>query len=240
MPVAAPQKNRNALAELLAKARQAGRRTLTETESKQVLTLAGIRVPREEVVPNAPEAVRAAQEIGFPVVLKVVSPDIAHKSDVGGVRLGLNSPEAVRQACEEMFDQIRARSPQARVEGVLVGEMLGGLEVILGTATDSTFGLVVMFGLGGVLVECLEDVAFRMIPLDRQDAGEMLAEIKGAPLLNGFRGSPPVNKGSIVEAILNLSEVASRFGNVIQEIDINPLLATPEGAVAVDALVKLK
>ena len=190
MLAAAPPPNVDAIRELLAKALQAGRRTLTETESKQILTLAGIRVPRETVVPNASEAVRAAQELGFPVVLKVVSPDISHKSDVGGVKLGLNSPEAVRQACEEMLDNVRTRCPQAHVEGVLAGEMLRGLEVILGTATDATFGPVVMFGLGGVLVECLEDVAFRMIPLDRQNAGEMLSEIKGAPLFERLSWFP--------------------------------------------------
>ena len=240
MPVAAPQINQSAIEELLAKAHQSGRRTLTETESKQVLALAGIRVSREKVVQSPTDAAAAARELGVPVVLKIVSPDIAHKSDVGGVRLGLASPEAVERATEEMLSSIRTRCPQARIEGILIAEMLAGQEVILGTATDATFGPVIMFGLGGVFVETLQDVAFRMIPLDRQDAFAMLSEIKGAALLNGFRGSPPVNKDSIVAAILGLSGLAGRFRNRIQEIDINPLLATPGGAVAVDALIKLK
>ncbi len=240
MPVAAPQINQSAIEELLAKAHQSGRRTLTETESKQVLALAGIPVPREKVVQSPTEAAAAARELGLPVVLKIVSPDIAHKSDVGGVRLGLSSPEAVERAAEEMLRTIPTRCPQARIEGILIAEMLRGQEVILGSATDAMFGPVIMFGLGGVFVECLQDVAFRMIPLDRQDASAMLSEIKGAALLNGFRGSPPVSKDSIVDAILGLAELAGRFRSRIQEIDINPLLATPDGAVAVDALVKLK
>jgi acyl-CoA synthetase (NDP forming) len=239
MTVAAPRINQSAIEELLAKTHQSGLRTLTETESKQVLALAGIPVPREEVVQNPGEAAAAARKLGSPVVLKIISPDIAHKSDVGGVRLGLASPEAVEHAAEEMLSGIRHRCPQARIEGLLIAEMLRGQEVILGTATDTTFGPVIMFGLGGVFVESLQDVAFRMIPLDRQDASAMLSEIKGAALLNGFRGSPPVNKDSIVAAILSLSQLAGQFRSSIQEIDINPLLATPEGVVAVDALIKL-
>jgi acyl-CoA synthetase (NDP forming) len=240
MPVAAALQNEHAIEELLTKARERGRRTLSETESKALLQMAGIRIPREKVVQNGAEAAAAAREMGFPIVLKIVSPDIAHKTEVGGVKLGLASAEEVQHACDEMLTRIQSNQPGAHIEGVLVAEMLKGLEVILGTTTDSTFGPVVMFGVGGVFVESFKDVAFRLIPLDREDAAAMLSEIKGAPLLDGFRGSAAVNKDSIVDALMQLSELALRFRGYIEEIDVNPVLATPQGAVAVDALVKIK
>lgn len=225
-----------AIERLLAIARQSGRRILTEPETKAILSIAGLSVPREQVVKGAREAVRVARKFGFPVVLKVVSPDLAHKSDTGGVHLGLDSPLAVERAYHAILASVRAAAPRATIDGVLVQPQLAGLEVIIGVTADPQFGPVIMFGLGGTAVELLGDVAFRLVPLDEENARSMLDEVKTAPLLSGFRGSRAVNTRSILVALLRLSEVMYRFSDVIQEIEINPMLVTAEGAVAVDAM----
>ena len=225
---------------LLSAARQAGRRHLTEPETKELLRAAGLSVPEERLVVSASEAVEAAQELGFSVVLKVVSPDILHKSDIGGVRLGLASPEAVEEAYYAILSDVEDRRPEAKIDGILVGRQHEGLEVLVGTVTDRQFGPVMVFGLGGIAVEVLGDVTFRLIPLHERDAVAMLDEIKSAPLLDGFRGSPPVSRASIIAALLGLSELVARFSDVIQEIDVNPMLVTPERAVAVDAMAVLR
>jgi succinyl-CoA synthetase beta subunit len=228
-----------AIEDLLARARRSGRRTLTEPESKAILKLAGIPAPRETLARTAAEAAEAARQLGFPVVLKIVSPDIPHKSDAGGVRLGVSSPAAVRKVFVEILASAGSRCPGARLEGVLVQETVRGLEVIAGTMTDRQFGPVLMFGLGGVFVEALDDVAFRIIPIDRGDARGILAGIRGARLLNGFRGSRPVNREKLASVLVNLSSLAGRFRDSIREIDINPLMATGDGSVAVDGLITL-
>jgi succinyl-CoA synthetase beta subunit len=221
---------------LLAAARGGGRSTLTEPETKTILAAAGVPVPREHVAENARQAVVAARDVGFPVVLKVVSPDLPHKSEVGGVVLGLDSADAVRKAYHRLLDRVCERVPRAQIDGVLVQPQLRGLEVILGATTDAQFGPVMVFGLGGTAVEVLRDVAFRLAPLDEHEARAMLEDVRGAPLLNGFRGAPAVNKRSIVTALLRLSTLMWRFSDVIREIEVNPMLVTAEGAVAVDAM----
>lgn len=221
---------------LLAAARRNGRSRLSEPETKTILALAGFCVPEERTVTSAREAARAAHEIGFPIVLKVVSRDLPHKSDVGGVRLGLQSPEAVRRAYEGMLADVRAGSRHAQIDGVLVQQQLHGAEVILGATTDLQFGPVMVFGVGGTAVEALGDVAFRLIPIDEHDARVMLEEIKAAPLLKGFRGSAPVNRRALVAALLRLSRLVARFHGVIQDIEINPLVVAGARTVAVDAV----
>jgi succinyl-CoA synthetase beta subunit len=226
--------------ELFATVRASGRRHLTEPEAKRLLRAAGLSVSEERLVESAGDAVQAAGELGFPVVLKVVSPDVPHKSDVGGVRLGLATPEAVEDAYGTILAAVRHASPAARIDGVLVGRQHRGLEVLLGMVTDPQFGPVMVFGLGGTAVEVLGDVTFRLIPLDERDALAMLDEIRSAPLLDGHRGSPPASRSAIVAALLGLSRLVACFPDDLEEIDVNPLLVTPDRAVAVDAMAVLR
>jgi succinyl-CoA synthetase beta subunit len=223
----------------LSRARRDGHQMLTEPEAKQMLALAGIGIPPEAVATSAAQAARLANRIGYPVVLKVVSRDLPHKSDVGGVQLGLQSQDAVRRAYTAIVNRVGRASRRARIEGVLVQPHLSGREVILGATQDPQLGPVVVFGLGGTAVELLGDVAFRLVPIDERDAREMLGDIKSAPLLGAYRGEAAVSTTSIVRALLSLSRLMSRFSHLIREIEINPMLVTPRGGVAVDAMAVL-
>jgi acyl-CoA synthetase (NDP forming) len=218
-------------------ARQDGRSLLDEVESKQLLDEAGIPTSGARRAETAGEAARVADEIGYPVVLKILSPDIAHKSDVGGVALNLGDAEAVRRAFDAMLQAVSAAQPSARIEGVSVQRQAKpGTEVIVGMTKDPQFGPVIMVGLGGVLVEVLRDVAFRLVPLERRDARDMLREIKGFPLLQGYRGSPPADIAALETLILDVSRFVEAHPE-IDELDLNPVFAYPDGAVAVDARV---
>ena len=223
----------------LSRIQREGRQSLTEPEAKEVLALAGIPVPAEKVATSAAEAARFARHIGFPVVLKIVSGDLPHKSDVGGVELGVRSQQEVRRAFAAVLSRVRKRSGSARIEGVLVQPHLSGREVILGATHDPQLGPVVVFGLGGTAVEILGDVAFRLVPIAERDAWEMVREVRSAPLLDGYRGAVAVDTTSIVRALLNLSRLMYRFSDVIREIEINPMVMTPRGGVAVDAMAVL-
>lgn len=216
-----------------------GRTLLTETESKQVLHDLGIATAASQLATSEDEAVRVAASIGLPVVLKISSPDILHKSDVGGVRLQLQTAEAVRQAYRAILQSTAEHAPAAHVDGVSVQPMVTpGVEVIIGMSKDPTFGPVLMFGLGGVLVELLKDVAFRIVPLSRRDAAEMLRDIQGFPLLQGYRGTPAADLDALERILLTLSDFVTRTP-VIQEIDLNPVYAYAQGALAVDARIIL-
>lgn len=215
---------------------------LTERASKQVLAAYGIPVTREELAAgDAPAAaVAAAGRIGYPVALKIESPDLLHKTDAGGVKLNLCTPAEVEAAFREIMDNARRFNPAARIEGVLVQEMLPpGVEVIAGIGQDDIFGSTVLFGLGGVFVEALGDVALRVPPLTREDVLEMIGEIKGRRLLEGFRGLPPVDRQALAEIILKISRLALDFPQ-IAELDVNPLICSPQGIKAADALIILK
>jgi acetyltransferase len=182
-------------------------------------------------------ALVAAGTIGYPVVLKVLSRDISHKSDMGGVMLGIRGPEALREAFDTLLGRMEARAPEAIISGMLVQQQLvGGREVILGGKRDPSFGPVMMFGLGGVYVEVFADVAFRLAPLTREMAKEMMSEVRANRLLWGVRGEQPVDVGAVVEALLALSRLLVDCPEV-QEVDINPLLVFDRGAAAVDARV---
>src|SRR6266496_4003767 len=190
------------VAEVIDNARSQGRTLLTEVESKQVLHEAGIPVALAVFAPDSTAAVQAAEKAGFPVVMKVVSPDVAHKSDVGGVRLGLESKKDVRLAFDEMMAAVKAAQPAARIEGVAVQRMApAGTEVIIGMSKDPQFGPVMMFGLGGVFVEVLKDVAFRVVPIEERDARQMIEEIKGYPVLEGYRGHDPADVAKLRELL---------------------------------------
>ena len=218
-------------------AKAEGRTVLTEIESKLVLDEAGIPVVSARLAKTAEEAVDAAKESGYPAVLKVVSPDVTHKSDAGGVRLGLDSPEAVEAAFGEIVEAVKEHEPQARVEGVAVQKMARpGIEVIIGMSKDPQFGPVLMFGLGGILVEILKDVAFRIVPLEPRDARQMVREIKGFPALQGFRGQEPADLEALEKLILKVSAFVEAHPE-IEELDLNPVFAYKDGAIAVDARI---
>jgi acyl-CoA synthetase (NDP forming) len=229
-----------ATSQVLADAIAQGKRFLNEVESKEVLKDAGISTIETHLASSRDEAVALAEKVGFPVVLKIISPQIVHKSDIGGVRLGLNSKEEVSSTYDEMISQVRTKEPSATIEGISVQSMARpGVEVIIGMSKDPQFGPVLMFGLGGVLVEVLEDVSFRIVPLVKRDAQEMIKEIKGHPLLEGYRGQEPANIEMLEETLLKLSDLAQSHSE-IKEIDLNPIFAYKDGLTAVDARIILE
>jgi acyl-CoA synthetase (NDP forming) len=212
----------------------------TEAAAKQALAAAGLPVLPERVVGSAAEAAEAAAALGFPVVLKIVSPDLPHKTEVGGVALGLLDAAAVAAAHDAMLARVRAAAPQARIEGVLVSPMVtGGIELILGTKRDPVFGPVVLVGLGGIFAEVLQDVAVRPAPVEAEEAMAMLRSLKAFPVLDGARGRPKADVAAAAGAIVALSRFAAEQAATVAEVDINPLLVRPagQGAVALDALI---
>ena len=214
--------------------------TYNEVQAMEVLRLAGIPVPDCTLATNADTAVAAAARASSPVVLKVVSPDILHKSDVGGVKLNLSGEDAVRRGHVAILDSVHSHCPDARIDGVLVAPMAPkGVECIVGVHGDPVFGPVVMFGLGGVFVEVLKDVSFRLAPFDRTQAMAMIREIKGYALLQGARGTPPCDIGALADALAALSQFAHAHRDDFSSIEINPLLALPDGqgALALDAVL---
>ena len=234
-------KSLTAIRALFEKVRQEKRTCLTEFEAKQVLKMAGLNITREMIASDVDEAVAQANEIGFPVALKVLSSDILHKSDAGGVKLHLQNEEAVRRAYEEIFETVGKSHPDATIRGVLVQEMAAsGVETIVGVANRQPFGPVVAFGVGGTFVEVLKDVTFRLAPIDESGAAEMLDEIAGARILDGYRGQPAANKAELSRALALLSRLAVELSDEIQELDINPLVAKSDRVVAVDALISLR
>ncbi len=220
-------------------ARGEGRTLLNEVESKQLLEDAGISTTRARLATSREQAVAAAQQIGFPVVLKVVSPDIAHKSDVGGVALNLTDANAVGAAYDGIVQAVKAAQPGVRVQGVAVQTMARpGTEVIVGMTRDPQFGPVLMFGLGGILVEVLKDVSFRIVPVSERDADQMIHEIKGFPVLEGVRGQHAANLPALKRLIAQVSGFVEQHPE-IDELDLNPVFAYPDGALAVDARIVL-
>ena len=213
------------------------RHDLIESEAREVLRAYDFRLPENSIAKTTKEAVLAASEIGYPVVMKIASPDVLHKSDMGGVRVGIENDAQVEEAFFDMTSSIRLRQPDARILGVMVQEMIPqGKEVILGITRDMQFGPMIMFGLGGIYVEVLKDLSFRIAPLSVESADAMIREIRAFPLLRGVRGEAPADIEGIRDALLRLSQIAIDFPEII-EADINPLLVCPEGqgAVAVDA-----
>ena len=226
--------------DVVQKARLDGRTLLTEVESKELIRESGIPVVETRLARSKAEAVRIAQEMGLPVVLKIVSPDVVHKSDVGGVKIGLESLSQVRAAYDSILSSTRAAVPSVSGLGVSVQRMAEpGLEVIIGATKDPQFGQVVVFGLGGVLVEMLRDVSMRLVPVTARDARLMIREIKSLPLLQGYRQCPPCDLESLEGAILNLSQFLEKHPEV-RELDLNPILCYPHGLVAVDARIVLE
>ncbi len=227
------------VAEIIQQARARNRLLLTEVEAKALLSTTGVAVAQARLARTREEALDLARATGFPVVLKICSPDIVHKSDVGGVRLNLASAEAVSRAFDEIVGTVTRAQPTAILDGVSVQPMVRpGIEVIIGLTTDPQFGPAVMFGLGGVSVEVLKDVAFRLAPLSQWDAQAMIHEIKSLPLLSGYRGQPAVDLTALERTLLQVSALAEACPE-IKELDLNPVFAYPDGCLAVDARVVL-
>ncbi|GAB3481676.1 acetate--CoA ligase family protein [Nocardiopsis coralliicola] len=223
-----------AVRRVLDAARAEGRTALTAPEGKALADAYGIPVPGEALAATADEAVSRAVEMGLPVVAKIVSPDILHKTDAGGVEVGLDSPAAVKEAFGRITANARAYNPQARIDGVQIQQMAGGgTEVLIGATTDPTFGKVVVFGLGGVLVEVLKDVSFRLAPVTEQEALEQIGSIRAAEVLDGVRGGEAVDTGRLADVLRRLSDLVSDFPE-ISEADLNPVFASASGAIAAD------
>ena len=224
---------------IVAQARAEGRALLSEVEAKAMLAAHGLAVTDTRLASSVDEAAAIAAELGYPVALKVVADEITHKTDVGGVELGIADADELRAAAGRIHEAVTAAAPGVQPAGLSVQPMAApGTEVILGITQDQQFGPVLMFGLGGVFVEVLKDVAFRVVPLEARDAGEMIREIAGFAVLEGFRGSEPADLAALEQMLLQLSSFAEAHPEVA-ELDLNPVFARPDGAVAVDARIVL-
>ena len=226
--------------QVIEQARSEGRTLLAEIEAKELIKQAGIDVVDTRLATSKEEAISISQESGFPVVLKIASADVVHKSDAGGVKLDMKTAKQVGKAYDDIMKAIKKEYPQAKIQGISVQKMARpGVEVIIGMSKDAQFGPVLMFGLGGILVEILKDVSFRIVPLVKRDAREMIREIKGYPLLEGYRGSEPVDVENLEGLLLKVSDFVEKNPD-IKELDLNPIFAYKDGAVAVDARVVLE
>jgi len=221
-------------------AKKEGRKALLEPEAKIICSEYGIPVTKFRVALNQKEASKFADEIGYPVVLKIVSPDIIHKSDAGGVMVNLKTSTEVAEGYNKILENIKKYKADAKIAGVLVQEMApNSIEVIVGAIKDPQFGQTVMFGLGGIFVEILKDVNFRIAPLNVDDAKEMITELKAYPLLKGFRNTPPSDIDTLVSILCNTSRLVMDNPE-IKELDLNPVLAYQNGAKTVDARIILE
>src|SRR5215208_4620685 len=231
------QGDKGKVRQILDSVKAAGRNSLTAPEGKLVCDAYGISVPREGVVGSAAEASKLASSMGFPVVMKIVSPDILHKTEAGGVVVGVKNADDAAAAYETIIANARKYKADANVMGVQVQQMIkGGQEVIVGAMTDNSFGKLVAFGLGGVLVEVLKDVTFRLAPATRDDALSMLDGIQAAEMLRGVRGGEAANREALADIIVKVSQLVSDFPE-ISELDLNPVFATAKGAIAADVRI---
>ena len=230
----------NVIKQIIEKAKSENRNLLTEIEAKQVFKEAGLQVTDTRLATNKKDTVAMSTAMGFPVVLKIVSPDIIHKTEANGVKLNLKTADDVAKAFDEIMASAKEKFPQANINGVTVQKMAApGLEIIIGMTLDAQFGPVLMFGLGGIFVEVMKDVSFGITPLTKRDAGEMIRSIKGYPLLNGFRGAPKIDVANLESWLLKLSDFAQTYPEV-KEFDLNPIFAYAQGAMVVDARIILK
>jgi acyl-CoA synthetase (NDP forming) len=225
---------------IFSQAAKEGRKSLLETEAKTLCMEYGIPVTRFKLAKDEDEATEYAVTIGFPIVLKIVSPDIVHKSDVGGVIGGIKNLRDVRTGYRQIVKNVKKHNPDAKIVGILVQEMApSGTEVIVGSIKDPQFGPAIMFGLGGVFVEVLKDVTFRIAPITDDEATEMISEVKAYPLLRGYRNTPPADLKAITKILVNSSRLVMEHPE-IKELDLNPIMVYEKGAKAVDARIILE
>jgi acetate---CoA ligase (ADP-forming) subunit beta len=230
----------NKTSEIIAQVHREGRKALLETEAKTICIEYAIPVTTFKLAKNKKEAAKFAEQIGFPVVLKIVSPEIIHKSDAGGVMINLKNASEVQDAYRKILENAKKHNAAAQIDGVLVQEMAPqSTEVIVGAIKDPQFGQTLMFGLGGIFVELLKDVTFRIAPITQQDAEEMITEVKAYPLLKGYRNTPPTDINAIVKILLNTSKLIMDYPE-IKELDLNPVMAYEKGVKTVDARIILE
>ncbi len=226
--------------QIIAAARKDGRNSLLESEAKRIFAIHGAPLSEDLIAGTADEAVKFAKKIGDTIVLKIVSPDILHKSDAGGVKINLRTEKQIRQGFKEIIKNAAAFDPNADIRGVLVSSMAKeGVEVIIGTKYDDQFGPIIMYGLGGIMVEILQDVSFRVLPITPTNARRMIEQTKSYPILNGARGKPPLDKKSLRKLLMLCSEIAEAYPE-IHEMDLNPVIVYEKGLSIVDARVILK
>lgn len=221
--------------DILLNVREEGRNFLLYPEAKKFLEIWGIPTVPSKVARDQREAVQAALSIGFPVVMKIFSPDVIHKSEAGGVMTDLRTEEEVIRAFDRMMENFKNFKPKIRIEGVILEKMLYGVEVIIGATKDSQFGHVLMFGIGGIFVELLKDTSFRLIPLEPDDAQEMIEEVRGYPLLEGYRGKRG-NIESLKNLLLGISNLIVHYPEII-EMDLNPVFTSSSGSAVADARI---
>jgi acetyltransferase len=227
---------------IIKQARRAGRKALTEGEGKQILEIYGIATPGRKLATSAAEAAKAAESIGFPIVMKISSAEITHKTEAGGVRIGIGDAGEAAAAYDDIIVKAKAYNSKAKLDGVLVEEMIeDAVQVIVGFKRDPRFGPAITFGMGGIFVELIRDFALQVAPFDEEEALAMIRETKAYPLLTGFRGDARRDVAALAKVILAVSQIAQDFKDEIGELDINPVMVLPEGkgARAVDALVVL-
>lgn len=213
---------------------------LIEPIAAELLNVFGIRTPDMTLTNSVEDALNVAKSIGFPIALKVVSTEIVHKSDVGGVKTGIKDPESLKIAYNKMLNDLKSNVPGVNIAGILVEKMVPlTTEVIIGALRDSQFGPVVMFGLGGIFVEVIKDVSFRLAPINKKESLEMIKETNVFPILNGFRNIPPLDIYNTARTILSVSKMITQIEQ-INEIDLNPVLVYPKGIIVVDAKIILK
>ncbi len=225
-------------ATVLERVKSEGRNYVLEPEVKEIIASYGITVTKERICTSVKEAQEFATQIGFPVVAKIVSPQVVHKSDSGGVVVGIATKKAMAEAFKSITKNVKQVHPDADIRGVLVGEMTKGEEIIIGSLNDEQFGQVMMFGIGGIFVEIYKDVSYRLVPLESIDAKEMIEDIKGYPLLTGARGRAPADIESLQQALLNISTFLTDFPD-ITEMDLNPVFVSEKGAVVADGRILL-
>lgn len=229
--------------EIIEKALQENRTKLLEHEALALVEAYGVPVPGYGLAQSADEAVEIAEKIGYPVVLKIVSPDIVHKSDVGGVIVGLTNPDEVGKAFDEIINNVKKHVPGARIAGILVQKMApkGAVEVVVGAIRDPVFGPAIMFGLGGIFIEVFRDVSFRVVPFSEQDAEEMIKEVKAYKIIRGYRNIAPRDVDSLIKIIMAVQNLVKENPE-INEMDLNPILSYEKGkgALAVDVRIILK
>ncbi len=225
---------------IIAQARSENRKALLESEAKTICSEYGISVPKFQLATNEKEAAKIAQETGYPIVMKIVSPEIIHKSDAGGVKVNLKSQAEVVEAYKTIVANAKKYNSKANIMGVLVQEMApNGIEVIIGAIKDPQFGQTLMFGLGGIFVEILKDVNFKVAPITLDDAKEMITGLKAYPLLKGVRGQPPADIDAIAQILVNVSKLVMAHPE-IKELDLNPVMAYAKGVATVDARIILE
>jgi acyl-CoA synthetase (NDP forming) len=221
-------------------ARSEGRKFLLEHEAKTICKEYGIPITEMKIAHTVEEAVEFSELIGYPTVLKIVSPDVLHKFDVGGVILDVKSQEEARNAYNQIVENVKKHKPDARIDGILVQEMAPcATEIIVGSIKDAQFGPTLMFGLGGTFVEVMKDVSFRIAPITQADAQEMIAEIKAYPILRGYRGQRPRDSEAIINILLSISKLVMDHQH-IKELDLNPVMVYEKGAKTVDARIILE